>query len=182
MERIVEFIWPESKILRQGILMILVITGLHKQQFERLVKKMDEIACKTKEEIVIQLGHTNFRPKCASFFTFSDNKKIEELYERADVVVTHGGVGSIMDALSHGKPVIAVPRLADFGEHVDNHQLEIVRRFSKLGLVDCVYDIEELETKITSAKKKSNSGQNVSSKAEKSRLEACIKSYLEGLR
>jgi UDP-N-acetylglucosamine transferase subunit ALG13 len=161
--------------------MILVITGLHKQQFERLVKKMDEIANETREEIVIQIGHTNYRPKCASFFSFLDNKEIEELYEKADIVVTHGGVGSIMDALSHNKPVIAVPRLAEFGEHVDNHQLDIVRCFSKLGLVDCVYNIEELETKINIAKK-SNSGPNVASKAEKSRLVACIRSYLEGLK
>ncbi|MCL2448475.1 MAG: hypothetical protein FWD17_05970 [Polyangiaceae bacterium] len=44
----------------------------------------------------------------------------------ADVVVVHGGSGAILDAIRAGHAPVVVPRRARFGEHVNDHQLEIV--------------------------------------------------------
>ena len=56
--------------------------------------------------------------------------------DACDVVVTHGGTGAIIGAVKDNKKVIAVPRLAKYGEHVDDHQIEIVRQFGDMGLIE----------------------------------------------
>ena len=57
---------------------------------------------------------------------------------RARVVVTHAGVGSVMVSLANGKRPVVVPRLKSFGEAVDDHQLQLGRRFAAAGLVTLV--------------------------------------------
>ena len=162
--------------------MILVVVGLHSQGFERLVKKMDEIAAMINYEVVIQLGHTKYKPKYAKSFRFTDNKKIEELYKKADIVVVHGGVGSIMKALMYKKQVIAVPRLSKYGEHKNDHQLDIVDFFSNLGLLTAVYDIKKLEESIRLIKSGIAKREPCYSfRSEKKKLVDFIKLYLNHL-
>jgi UDP-N-acetylglucosamine transferase subunit ALG13 len=57
---------------------------------------------------------------------------------RARVVVTHAGVGSIIVSLSNGKKPVVVPRLKQYAEAVDDHQLFFGRRFAEAGLVTFV--------------------------------------------
>ena len=57
----------------------------------------------------------------------------------------HAGVGSILTAIEHGKPVIAVPRRKKYGEHIDDHQLEITRELEKEGKITVVCDVRDLE-------------------------------------
>ena len=162
--------------------MILVVVGLHTQGFDRLVKKMDEIASIINDEVVIQLGHTKYTPKYAKNFRFTDIKRIEELYKKADIVVTHGGVGCIMKALMYNKPVIAVPRLSKYGEVKDDHQSDIVSFFSKSGLLTPAHDVNELEKNILLIK-----GDTAKRKpcysfgSEKRRLVDFLKLYLHNL-
>jgi UDP-N-acetylglucosamine transferase subunit ALG13 len=113
--------------------------------FERLVKEMDEIAGRTDEDIIIQIGKTTYEPKNAEYFRFTSNEEIDRLYEDARVVVCHAGVGSILTALEHGKPVIAVPRRKKYGEHIDDHQLDIAGEMEREGRITVVCDVEELE-------------------------------------
>ena len=68
--------------------------------------------------------------------------------QRADIVITHGGTGAIIGAVKRGKKVIAVPRLARFGEHVDDHQLQIIRSFDELGLILPCEDLSQLPEKL----------------------------------
>lgn len=128
--------------------MIFVTVGLHKQGFDRLVKWADEIAGRTNENVFVQLGHTKYLPKYAKFFQFKAYQEIKELFRTANIVVTHGGVGSIMTALIYGKPVVAVPRLRRYGEAANDHQIDILNIFSKLGLVIEASSIGELEEAI----------------------------------
>jgi len=124
--------------------LILVIVGLM-YGFERLVQEMDEIAGRIDEETVMQIGETTYEPKNARYFRFTSNEEIDRLYEDARVVVCHAGVGSILTALEHGKPVIAVPRRKKYGEHVDDHQLEIARELEKERMITVVCDVGDLE-------------------------------------
>jgi UDP-N-acetylglucosamine transferase subunit ALG13 len=113
--------------------------------FERLVKEMDRIAGRIGEVVIMQIGETTYKPKNARYFRFASNEEIDRLYEDARVVVCHAGVGSILTALEHGKIVIAVPRRKKYGEHVDDHQLEIARELEKEGRITVVCDVGGLE-------------------------------------
>jgi len=117
---------------------------MHPQGFERLIRKMDEIAGKINEEVVMQIGGTKYTPKNAKHFDFATEQEIKDLCHKARVVVTHGAM-TIIDALDEGAPVIAVPRLKRYDEVIDDHQLYLVQELEKAGKVAAVYDVEELE-------------------------------------
>lgn len=120
--------------------------GSHYQGFERLVKKMDEIAGRIDEEVVMQIGHTDYEPVNTRFFDFLENfKEIEKLNRDARVVVSHAGAGSILTALEQKSSVIVVPRLRKYSEHMDDHQLEITEVMSENQRVKAVCDVDELE-------------------------------------
>ncbi|MEN6554068.1 MAG: PssE/Cps14G family polysaccharide biosynthesis glycosyltransferase [Methanobacterium sp.] len=125
--------------------MIFVTVGTHNQGFERLVQKMDEIACEIDEEVVMQIGFTEYKPENAKWFKFVDIGEIMNFYKNADVIVTHAGAGALLDALSFEKPIIAVPRLKKFGEHIDDQQLELTEALENKGQIKAVYEIDDLE-------------------------------------
>lgn len=126
--------------------MIFVTVGSHYQGFDRLIKKMDEIAGKIDEKVIMQIGHTNYKPVNAEYFDFvEDFGKIEELNRDARVVVSHAGAGSILTALKLGTPVIVVPRLKKYNEHMDDHQLEIAEVMSRNRNVSVAKDLNYLD-------------------------------------
>lgn len=122
--------------------------GTHNQDFTRLLKEIDEIAGKVDEKVVIQTGHTEYVPQNAKHFAFGTRKKLEQLNKEARIIITHGGAGSIIFALQFHKPTVVVPRLKKYGEHINDHQLELTKELEKSGKVVGVYDIEDLEKKI----------------------------------
>jgi UDP-N-acetylglucosamine transferase subunit ALG13 len=158
--------------------MILVVVGLHKQGFKRLIEKMDEISPNVDDEIIMQIGHTNFIPKNVKYFKFKSNEEIMNLYMSSDIVITHGGVGSIMTALKYGKKVISVPRLSKYGEHKNDHQLDIVDMFSKKGLIKVVYDVDDLLLEIYNVKNGTYDGTDYRFDEERSHLIMYLTNYL----
>ena len=74
-----------------------------------------------------------------------------EAIRRARVVVTHAGVGSVMVALANGKRPVVVPRRKAFGEAVDDHQLQLGRRFAAAGLVTLVEEPDGLAAALARA-------------------------------
>jgi UDP-N-acetylglucosamine transferase subunit ALG13 len=137
--------------------MIFVTVGTHYLGFERLIKKIDEIASRTDEEIVAQIGSTNYKPKNIKYFSFvEDEEKILELYKKSRIVITHAGAGTILTLLQNKKPLVVVPRLKEYNEHIDNHQLELTEVINNKGLATVVYDIEELEGALKLSDTKTN--------------------------
>jgi UDP-N-acetylglucosamine transferase subunit ALG13 len=126
------------------------MTGTHNLGFERLVRKMDEVAMK--EDVIIQIGNTHYKPRYAEYFDFLGMDEIHRYIERAEVVVTHGGIGCISDSLKHNKPTIVVPRLRKFKEHTNNHQLDLTKELERKGRIIAVYDIDELDDALEKAK------------------------------
>ena len=113
--------------------MVLVTLGTQKQPFTRLLEQIEQ--SNIKEEIIVQAGHTKYESKKMKIFDFIDYEKMEKLIEEADLIITHGGTGSIVGPLKKGKKVIASPRLKKYGEHVDDHQEQIVDTFSEVGYI-----------------------------------------------
>jgi len=129
--------------------MIFGVFGNVPLPFLRLAKKIDEIAGKSKEDFFVQAGYTKFPFGHAKYEKFLDHSAMREKLEKADIVVSHGGYGTLSEAVKMGKKVVAVPRLA--GEH--NHsQLELVQALEKEGYLLGVYEIADLERKIAEAR------------------------------
>ena len=128
--------------------MILVTVGSSRFPFDRLLRAVDLLP--RDEELVVQHGPSGVRPEGARCVPFLPFDSLGELVRDAHVVVTHGGVGSILLALSLGKQPLVVPRLRRFGETVDDHQLESARRFGRDNLVTLVEDPQELAGVIAS--------------------------------
>ncbi len=129
--------------------MIFVTVGTMRG-FERLIKKMDDIAGEIEEKVIMQIGFTKYQPKNSEYFNFMQIDKMIELYKKSRIVVCHAGTGSIIMALENGKPVIAVPRREKYGEHIDDHQLDIAGELEKEGLITVAYDEGDIEKLIKS--------------------------------
>lgn len=127
--------------------MIFVTLGSQKFPFNRLLKKIDELieAGAITEPVFAQTGASDYIPKHYAYQPFLDRDTFSEYMSRCDTVITHGGTGAIIGAVKKGKKVIAVPRLAKYGEHVDDHQLQLIGQFSELNLICGLQSCEELE-------------------------------------
>ncbi len=101
--------------------MILVTTGTNAPAFDRLLRAVEHFD--NGESLVVQHGPSKLRPPGATCVDYLAFDQFVELVREARVVITHAGVGSILITLMNGKRPIVVPRLARFGEHVDDHQV-----------------------------------------------------------
>jgi uncharacterized protein (TIGR00661 family) len=146
--------------------LIFVTVGNRPEGFERLLKKIDECAkngviC----DVFVQTGYSNYNPTYCSHTKFVGFNEFQHLVEKSDIIITHGGAGSILTALSFKKPIITVPRLGKYGEIINDHQLQLIGILEREGKIIAVYDIEDLEKAIEKAKsfrpEKANRGSNI---------------------
>lgn len=128
--------------------MIFVTLGTQDKSFERLLVKLDEMIDKgiIKDEIVVQAGSTKYRSQNMKIFDFIDMDHFNQCIENCDFMITHAGVGTIINGINHGKKVLAVARRVKYGEHENDHQVEITTKFTKLGYIVGCIDVDELET------------------------------------
>jgi len=136
--------------------MIFLTVGTHTQSFDRLISEMDRLVGERsiREKVVGQIGNSAYEPRNFEWFRFTDFDRLNGLYDSADVLVTHGGAGSILNGLSRGKPVVSMPRLARYDEHVNDHQVELVKFLEKKRKIVAVYEARGLAAAITKAKKR----------------------------
>ena len=92
-----------------------------------------------------QIGYSDYLPKNFSYKKFLDRDEFSNEMEKANIVITHGGTGAIIGAVKKGKMVIAVPRRAKYGEHVDDHQLQLIKQFDDLNLICSCQDTGKLD-------------------------------------
>ena len=151
--------------------MIVVLVGTNPYSFERLVKAVDAIEAKGKEEFFVQLGYTPYEPRRCAFERFIAKPLLEDKISRADLIICHGGFGSIRDGLALGKPVVAVPRQESLGE-CNDRQEELVRELEEQGRILAVYDVAMLEETIVKARHFSGK------QGDKNRIPDIISEYL----
>ena len=139
--------------------MIFVTVGTHEQQFNRLIKAVDELKANgtVSDSVFMQTGYSTYEPKNCNHSKFVPFKQMKVLMSRADVVITHGGPSSFIEAMAVGKVPVVVPRRGDFGEHVNNHQADFVRIVAeRQGGIVPVYDVSDLSVAIERARALSN--------------------------
>lgn len=127
--------------------MILVTLGTQDKYFTRLLDAVNDLCKKgiIKDKVIVQAGQTKYESKYMKIFEFIPKDEFYELLDKCDLVITHGGVGSIFDGLNRNKKVIAAPRLAKYQEHVNDHQLQVVGELEKIGCILAYYDGGNLE-------------------------------------
>lgn len=130
--------------------MIFVTVGNHYQSFDRLIKRVDEIATHLSNEIVIQRGYSEYVPQNTKYFDFVPANIAMEYIQKSDLVVSHAGMGTIILCKEYGIPMIIFPRREKYKEHVNDHQMEIAQVLEERGdkNIYIVYEESQLEEKM----------------------------------
>lgn len=133
--------------------MIFVTVGTQDVPFDRLLKAVDKQIKNgnIKEEVIVQCGKTKFKSKNMKFISFLEMEEFNKLIKKANLIICHGGVGSILDGLKNNKIVIACPRLQKYKEHTNDHQLEIINKFSNDGYIIPLKDPNKLDMALKQA-------------------------------
>ena len=115
--------------------MILVTLGTQDKEFKRLLDIIEDAIENDiiKEEVVVQAGSTKYDSKNMKIFDVIPMNEIDKLMKKCDILITHGGVGSIITGLKNNKKIIAMARLKIYKESANDHQLQIIDNFSKEG-------------------------------------------------
>ncbi len=122
--------------------MIFVTLGTQNMPFLRILEAFESFYIKQglKEQVIVQSGFTPFTSNLFEVVDFLNPSLFEQYMNEANWVITHGGAGSIFAALHHHKKIIVMPRLSKYGEHNDDHQMELVDHLSKLGHLLAVHE------------------------------------------
>lgn len=128
--------------------MIFVTVGTQ-LPFDRLLDWVSEALAELgiNEECIAQVGETDKNWAGIHKISSVSTSEFFSLIERARLVIAHAGMGTIIQCASIGKPLIIVPRLSQFGEHRNDHQVDTAGKFSspmirvvsdKARLFECV--------------------------------------------
>ncbi|XME02204.1 PssE/Cps14G family polysaccharide biosynthesis glycosyltransferase [Lachnospiraceae bacterium C1.1] len=135
--------------------MIFITLGSQKFQFNRLLKAVDEQVRngKISDKIFAQIGASDYKPINFEYKDFLNRDEFAEAMTKSDIVITHGGTGAIIGAVKKGKKVIAIPRRKKYGEHVDDHQIQLIRQFKELNLIYECLECDDISKAIDVVKK-----------------------------
>lgn len=127
--------------------MIFVTLGSQKFQFNRLLKKLDKLVEEKviTDEIFAQIGYSDYIPKNYAYEKFMNRQDFASKMKESNIVITHGGTGAIIGAIKADNKVIAVPRLSKYGEHVDDHQLQLLKEFEEMGIIEVCYSMKKMK-------------------------------------
>ena len=134
--------------------MIFVCVGSREYPFNRLIEKLDQLLEKgaITDTVFAQIGQSTYLPKNYQYKRFLSVDEFKEYQSKADLIISHGGTGALISALKMGKQLLAVPRLAKYGEHIDDHQLQVKEVLAKEGYLRRVLDMDDLLETIESFK------------------------------
>lgn len=144
---------------RMDILKVLVTIGsMVEKKFIRLFNLLEEL-CEEGilrgKDVVAQVGFDNYKAKNFQTFDMIADDDFKKLIGESDLIITHAGTGTVTSCLKQNKKVIIFPRMKEFDEHYDDHQLELCDLFKKDGhvlcatnkeqLIDCIVNIEQFK-------------------------------------
>ena len=123
---------------------IFVTIGTY-QPFDRLIKVMDKWFENRKDiEGFAQIGIGEYVPKNMKYQRILSEKEFNKIFDEADFIVSHAGMGTIISCLHKNKPILTLPRMVKFGEHVNDHQLANAKIFSKKKYIYPIFNDQDL--------------------------------------
>lgn len=134
--------------------MIFVTLGTQDKPFLRLMQAVEKQIQEgnIQEEVIAQTGSTKYESKIMQIIPYMEQSVFDQYMKEANIVITHGGVGTIIQGLQMKKKMIVAPRLAKYGEHVNDHQLQIATNFAKENYILLLSNFEELNLVLAKAK------------------------------
>ena len=128
--------------------MILVTVGTD-MPFDRMMKVVDRWAAERgRQEVFAQIGEGGLEPRHIPFVNFFEPVEFKQRFASANLIIGHAGMGTILSALLHGKPILVMPKLARLGEHRNEHQTATAKRMMALGNVNVAFDEDEMLAKL----------------------------------
>lgn len=128
--------------------MIFVTVGAQ-MHFDRLVKCVDEwSALRDLHDIFAQIGPSQYVPRFIKYTKFITPLEFKQTVIRADLIVAHAGMGSIISAFEASKPILIMPRRGNFGETRNDHQVATAKRFEAISSVQVAMNEMELVEKL----------------------------------
>lgn len=160
--------------------MILLTMGTYPLPFDRMVKAVDEMWHRglIDEEVFAQIGYGNYVPKYLKYERMMEKEAFDACLASATALIGHAGMGTITLALEHRKPLLVMPRMKKYREHVNDHQVGTARKFEALGHVLVAYEEAELPEKIKYLK----GFVPAPRVSQPDQVAARIKRYLDGLK
>jgi UDP-N-acetylglucosamine transferase subunit ALG13 len=137
--------------------------------FDRLTKFVDDFALKTEIPIYGQIGSGNYKPSNFDYCEQLEVSEFESKFNASDIIISHAGMGTILQSLVAGKIICICARQAEFNEHRNNHQLATVERFRAWNNVIEICSAEDLNSSILALDSKSDG--NLSEWASKEMIE-----------
>lgn len=120
--------------------MILVTVGAQ-MPFDRLIAAVDAwAALHPTVRFFAQIGERAWTPRHIPYATRLAPNAFIDRVRKSTGIVAHAGMGSILSALEHGKPILVMPRRGDLGETRNDHQLATASRFATTGRVRVAFD------------------------------------------
>jgi UDP-N-acetylglucosamine transferase subunit ALG13 len=117
--------------------------------FDRLVSVVDAWAGRTsRRDVLAQIGPSNLRPQFIEYRPFFSPAEFSQHFAAAELVIAHAGMGSIIGAMSQGKPILVMPRSASLHEHRNDHQISTARRFREMERILVAMDEQELDAQL----------------------------------
>lgn len=117
--------------------------------FDRMMKVIDQWAGETgREDVFAQIGEGGWQPKHIPFVEFLEPAEFKQRFAESTLIIGHAGMGTILSALLHGKPILVMPKKASLGEHRNEHQTATAKRMMALGNVNVAFDEAELRAKL----------------------------------
>lgn len=126
--------------------MIFVSLGTQDKPFVRLLDYLEH--SNIKDKIIVQAGFTDYESKKFEIHKYLDKDDFDKYIDEADLVICHGGVGTIVSCLNKNKKVLAVPRLSKYKEHQNDHQLQIVNAYYQKGYLVMMNDGDDFDDKV----------------------------------
>jgi UDP-N-acetylglucosamine transferase subunit ALG13 len=123
---------------------VIFVTVGTQLNFDRMVSVVDTWAGYSGAQVFAQVGPTDESFSSVTHKHFLEPDEFVYHFESAEVVVAHAGMGSILTALSYGKPIIIMPRRVALGDHRNDHQMATAKRFLAQEGVWVAWDENEL--------------------------------------
>lgn len=134
--------------------MIFLTIGTWRAGYDRLIKAIDELVGNgvIADEVVAQTGNSSYKPKHMTVIEFCSPDEFVNLISRAELVISHAGMGTIIEVVKQSKPIVVMPRKPDLGEIDNNHQFTTAKQLEAEGKILVAYEVSDLPAKIEQAK------------------------------
>ena len=187
--------------------MIFVSLGTQDKPFNRIIDYILKLKEEIKElediEIIFQIGQTklseeekskieklnektnekkiNKEEKNITVFNMLKPEDMKKYIINSSIVITHAGVGTIIECIENNKDIIVLPRKEENGEHVNNHQEEIAFEMEKNGLLYKVDTYEKMQEIVIELIKNSNNKKEKRYISNNEKFNDILIDYLESI-